>query len=202
MIARDSRPIAPLSSAIARSDLALAATTATGPTPKTRRSRALIFVGLAALAAAGVVTAVVLRRSPNAPAASPPTVAVEATPAPPAAEAVAPVTPPPSPPEPAPVVPTKTVKHDARPKVGTVVITIAGADKARIFVDSELVGQGVRTTTQSLTPGTHRVSARSKDHRPAVSTITVVAGRTQSVRLTLEKKPHSLNAVKDPFEDE
>lgn len=96
---------------------------------------------------------------------------------------------------------TKTVKHEARPKVGSVVVTVVGSARAKIFIDKELVAEGL-TITQSLTPGRHVIRAKSKNHRPAVETVQVVAGRTHAVRLTLEKKPRSVNSVKDPFEDE
>jgi serine/threonine-protein kinase len=209
LVARDSRPLA-LANAMARSDLALAATTATGPTPKTRRSPAPIILGVVGFAAAAIVAALVVGRGSSRPAAAPavatapPAIEPMVPPAPsppppptPSSEALAPAVEPPPPPP-----PVKPEKHAARPKVGTVVITIAGATQARIIVDDEVVAQGVRTVTRSLSPGPHTIRARSKDHRPAVGTVQVVAGRTQTLRLTLEKKPRSLNAVKDPFEDE
>jgi hypothetical protein len=209
MIARDSRPIA-LANAMARSDLALAATTATGPTPKQRRSLLPIILGVVALAAAAVGAFVVLDRSsgsrstshavasaPSTPSApSPPSVASEAP-----SPAVAP-SPAPAPPVAPPPSSMKTIKHEPRSKVGTVVISVTGAAHARISIDGELVARGVRTTTKALSPGSHVVEARAKDRRPTSETIQVIAGKTQTIRLTLEKKARSLNAVKDPFEDE
>jgi hypothetical protein len=213
LIRRDSRPIAP-ASALAHSDLALAATTATGPTPKTRRPRiAIVAAGLLLFAAAAGGIFIAIR--PGAPREA----AVAAkqpspTPAPaPAMAAAEPPAPPPTPvpaADPAPPVPetptseeaAKTpAKHEVHAKTGTLVVKVSGAAGAKIFVDDTLVSTGAATTTQTLPPGKHVVRARSRGYSPSVATVNVIAGHTQDVTLQLEKR-HSVNAVKDPFEEE
>jgi serine/threonine-protein kinase len=209
---RDSRPTMG-GLANSRSDMALAATTATGPTPKQRRSPLLWIFGVAALAAAAIATVWISSSRHSTKASSPPQVATvdppqDIQPAPAATPPPAP-TPPPveTPPstepstEPGPAE-GKPPKHEARPKVGKVVVTVAGAPKARIFIDDKLVAKGSLNATQTLSPGSHTVLARSKGHRPASKTIDVVAGRTTTIKLQLVQQQKSLNAVKDPFEDD
>jgi len=208
LIARDSSPVSPLGGPLTRSELALAATTATGPTPKTSRSKLpiLLGAGVVAIAAIAVVVLFVLPSSPKPTPSSSESAPVATTPPPPAVTPLAPApvpAPVPAPtPAPAPAPPIADTKDKpARPKTGSVVITVTGAARARIFVDDVLVGDGLRAT-QALPPGPHEIRARLKGYRPASKMVQVVAGRTHELRLKLEKKARSINAVKDPFEDE
>ncbi len=209
---RDSRPTM---GGLARShsDMALAATTATSPTPKQRRSPLPWVLGLLVLAGAGIAAVMLSGGGSDKPAPTPQVATIEPpqvvapTPAatPPPAPTPPPVetTPAPAPtPEPSAQDSKPPPKHEARPKVGTVTVTVAGASQARIFIDDKLVAQDRLEATQTLSPGSHTIVARSKGHRPASKTINVVAGRTSTVKLRLEKQQKSLNAVKDPFEDD
>jgi hypothetical protein len=95
--------------------------------------------------------------------------------------------------------PQKTVKP--APRLGTVVITLAGTPRGRILIDDKVVGNGVATLTHTLPPGDHTVKAMAKGFKPAVAKVRVIAGRTQDVRLDLQQQRRSVNAVHDPFDE-
>ncbi len=219
MRGRDSQPSTRnvVTSALARSDLALASTTATGAVPRTRRSPVALIVGLLALAGVGVgIVVVVIARDPVVePAPAPSTT----TPTPPAATATA-VTATPLPPDPgpvpvaagsaAPVPPPVTSPEPERPsrpdvtrpaKLGTIEVTIAGPRQADLSIDGKVVGKSVAKHKATLSPGDHTVLAQAKGYKPRSVKVRVVAGRTQAVKLALEQQ-RSVNAVHDPFDDE
>ncbi len=223
MRGRDSQPSTRnvVTSALARSDLALASTTATGAVPKSRRPPVALIAGLLALAGVGVTIAVVvMSRDPSPPSAPAPrpsatttvtaATAVTVTPLPPdpapepapdpahAAGSALPAVPPVTPPE-----PERPTKPDvSRPaKLGTLEVTITGPRQADLLLDGKVVGKSVAKHKLTVAPGEHTVVAHAKGYKPRSVKVRVVAGRTQAVKLALDPQ-RSVNAVHDPFDDE
>lgn len=61
-------------------------------------------------------------------------------------------------------------------------ITLQGTDGADIYINDERKGQG--SWTGRLKAGSYVVESRLKDHRPAIMSVTVVAGEPQTITLT------------------
>ncbi|NVB85742.1 MAG: protein kinase [Kofleriaceae bacterium] len=103
----------------------------------------------------------------------------------------------------APKDPTETTKDPVKkPKLGRVVVAFSGAPRAQIVVDGRPYGRETSgRVTLELPPGEHTIRVQAKGYRPDASKVRVEAGGSRDVRLTLEKKKTSVNAVEDPFAD-
>ncbi len=188
------------------------------PTSQPRRRRHVgVIVGVAAvvLAGGGVATYLATRTSDEPVAAT--TIAGPATAAPrplppPTPVDTKPIEPaPPTPVDTKPIdppkpidEPTTTPKHIAepktapKPKVGTVVVKLAGVPRGQIFVDGKLVARGTDATLE-LAAGDHELRVSAADHKPIVKGLHVSAGSRQELDLTPQA---NTNAVHDPFGDE
>jgi serine/threonine-protein kinase len=85
-------------------------------------------------------------------------------------------------------------------RLGTVVVTIEGAQRAVISIDGKVKGRQVAQLAIELEPGDHVVHAEAQRHKPADATVHVDAGSKREVKLTLVKN-RVVNAVHDPFDD-
>jgi len=100
--------------------------------------------------------------------------------------------------------PAKTepaLKTIAKPK-GKVTIDFEGPPRALIVIDGKPYGRetGGRVTIE-VSAGEHTVRVQAKGYKPADTKVRVDAGGSRDVKLTLEKKKASTNAVHDPFDD-
>jgi serine/threonine-protein kinase len=102
-----------------------------------------------------------------------------------------------------PVKPPVTVKTVEPPKkkTGKVNVYFAGPRRALILVDGKPMGrESDGTITIELPPGEHTIRVQSKAFKPGIAKVTIEAGATKDIRLSLEKKS-SVNNVHDPFAD-
>jgi serine/threonine protein kinase len=90
--------------------------------------------------------------------------------------------------------------HSDSPKLGSVVVTIDGPAKAMILVDGKPLGRQARAVVE-LAPGNHVVRAQAPGFKPAEAKVHIDASGRETVKLTLEKRPASTNAVHDPFDE-
>jgi hypothetical protein len=209
---RDSRPSTPVASAMARSDMALAMTSVTEPVPKLRRMPIAWILATIALVGAGITIAVLLAGRTSPPPAvavvtsAPMDAAISDVPAPVTDATAAPAIAIDAGAAAAPesTDPSNRMTHSEpvrQARTGTVVVTIAGAPRAKIVIDGKVVGTGVASVTHALAPGDHTVRAVLKGYKAATSTLRVVAGKRHDVTLNLQVQK-AVNAVHDPFEDE
>lgn len=150
--------------------------------------------------------------TPTDPAASPPSDPATAptdpatAPTDPPANATDPATgpkDPPSDPATAPTGPIESPKDPGKkPRLGRVVVSFSGAPRAQVLVDGKPHGrEAAGRVTLELPPGEHTIRVQAKGYKPDDSKVRVEAGASRDVRLTLEKKKTSVNAVEDPFAD-
>ncbi len=101
-----------------------------------------------------------------------------------------------------PVKPDPVKPEPARPRKGKVVVSFEGPERATILVDGKQQGRETDgRVTLELSPGEHTVRVQAKGYKPADTRVRVEAGGSRDVKLTLEKKRKSVNAVHDPFAD-
>jgi len=94
----------------------------------------------------------------------------------------------------------KTVEPPKK-KTGKVNVYFAGPRRAVILVDGKPMGrESDGTITIELPPGEHTIRVQSKAFKPGIAKVTIEAGATKDIRLSLEKKS-SVNNVHDPFAD-
>ena len=101
--------------------------------------------------------------------------------------------------EPVKTEPAKTApaRHPAR--LGTVIVTITGAQRGTVFIDDRQVGSEVADLSLELAPGEHRLRVQAPNHKPYAATIKVEPGVKKNVSVVLKKS--SINTVHDPFAD-
>ena len=89
-----------------------------------------------------------------------------------------------------------------KPRLGKVTVHFSGAPRAQILVDGKPYGRETSgRVSLELSPGQHTIRVQAKGYKPDDTKVRVEAGGSRDVRLTLEKKKQSVNAVEDPFAD-
>ena len=89
-----------------------------------------------------------------------------------------------------------------KPRLGKVTVHFSGAPRAQILVDGKPYGRETSgRVSLELSPGQHTIRVQAKGYKPDDTKVRVEAGGSRDVRLTLEKKKTSVNAVEDPFAD-
>jgi outer membrane biosynthesis protein TonB len=138
--------------------------------------------------------------------AEPEPVKVEPPPPPPPPEpekpepAVEPAKPEPAKTEPAKPEPVKPERKKI--EKGRVTIAFEGPAKATVLINGKPHGREAQgRVTVELAPGEHTVRVTARGYKSADTKVRVDAGGSRDVKLTLEKKKATVNAVHDPFAD-